>query len=456
MWDPNQGSAYYPAPPTEGSYPLPPTSYFPPPGFDYSAPPPDPYAYHAQQQQTGYSPDPYYAQSMAPSSAPSYYPPHDQSYNAFQPDNSATPYHSDPYYSSYGAVDFSSPTPFDSMMSAQAPMSFDYLPPSLQNYQLELENKQKYHQGTITEDGESVQQSSCRGRKKAVLIGINYFNTSAALRGCINDVKNMKEFLINNYFFPSGSMLIMTDDLKDALLIPTRQNILNAMKWLVKDAAAGDSLFFHFSGHGGTVKDTNGDEDDGFDETIFPSDYQKSGVIVDDEMHEIMVRHLPAGVRLTALFDCCHSGTPLDLPYSYKVDGSLEIQKVDNRISGTVGVFKLSTGIHHLMHHLAHHHGGKKKKGDTSRGLTVKQVVADVLQLGGCRDNQTSADASLNGTATGAMTFAFIKALNNNKNQSLAQLLKTIRKIVSENRFSQIPMLSSGYALDINNTPFII
>jgi hypothetical protein len=37
------------------------------------------------------------------------------------------------------------------------------------------------------------------------------------------------------------------------------------------------------------------------------------------EMHEIMVRPLPAGCRLTALFDssCCHSGSALDLPYEY-------------------------------------------------------------------------------------------------------------------------------------------
>jgi len=31
----------------------------------------------------------------------------------------------------------------------------------------------------------------------------------------------------------------------------------------------------------------------------------------------IMVEPLPAGCRLTAIYDCCHSGAALDLPYQY-------------------------------------------------------------------------------------------------------------------------------------------
>jgi len=35
------------------------------------------------------------------------------------------------------------------------------------------------------------------------------------------------------------------------------------------------------------------------------------------EMHDLMVKKLPAGCRLTAIFDCCHSGSALSLPYEY-------------------------------------------------------------------------------------------------------------------------------------------
>jgi len=66
------------------------------------------------------------------------------------------------------------------------------------------------------------------------------------------------------------------------------------------------SLFFHYSGHGGSVRDQNGDEADEMDETILPIDHERAGQIIDDEIHEVMVRPLQKGVRLTAVFDSCH------------------------------------------------------------------------------------------------------------------------------------------------------
>ena len=86
------------------------------------------------------------------------------------------------------------------------------------------------------------------GKKKALLIGINYFNQKGQLRGCINDVKNMSGFLIDRYGYKREDMVILTDDQQNPRSIPTKQNILQAMHWLVKDAKPGDSLFFHYSG----------------------------------------------------------------------------------------------------------------------------------------------------------------------------------------------------------------
>jgi hypothetical protein len=127
----------------------------------------------------------------------------------------------------------------------------------------------------------------------------------------------MSQFMNSRYHFAWDDMVILTDDQANPMAHPTRANIIRAMNWLVQGAQPNDNLFFHFSGHGGQTEDLDGDEEDGYDETIYPVDFKQAGMIVDDEMHDIMVRPLPPGCRLTAIFDCCHSGSALDLPYEY-------------------------------------------------------------------------------------------------------------------------------------------
>ncbi|KAG2236241.1 hypothetical protein INT48_008601 [Thamnidium elegans] len=299
--------------------------------------------------------------------------------------------------------------------------------------------------------------SNCQGRKRALLIGINYIGSANALNGCINDVHNVKEFLITLYNFKAEDMVILTDDQTDAKFLPTKQNILSAMQWLVRDAQMNDSYFFHFSGHGGRVKDTDGDEDDGYDETIYPVDHDRyegeSGQIVDDEMHEIMVRPLPAGARLTCIFDSCHSGTAIDLPYVYSTSGTVK----EDSMFKDAGSGLLSAG-------LAYASGNKSgalsslmglgkslmsRKGVDERIKKFKSSEADVIMFSGCKDSQTSADAMENGKSTGAMSYAFTTVLRQNNNLTYLQLLNAVRDIL-KSKYSQRPQMSSSHPIDVN------
>lgn len=93
------------------------------------------------------------------------------------------------------------------------------------------------------------------------------------------------------------------------------------MRWLVANVRPGDSLVFHFSGHGSQKVDDGGsDELDGFDETLCPLDYEINGMILDDEINETIVRPIPRGAKLHAIMDACHSGTVLDLPYLCRIN----------------------------------------------------------------------------------------------------------------------------------------
>jgi len=310
-------------------------------------------------------------------------------------------------------------------------------------------------------DGPNFTTSNCSGNKKALFIGINYKGTSAELRGCINDVRNISELVCRRFGFQN--CLYLTDEQENPEMKPTYDNIIEAMKWLVEGAQPGDSLFFHYSGHGGTARDTENDETDGFDETILPLDYSQKGQIVDDVIYENMVKPLPQGCRLTAIFDSCHSGTVMDLPYTYQCDGSIEV--IDNDVrkeifkkalnivgsfiqgdqsmitSSLLGLFDGSINFSNLS-----------GKNNTNHQAVIEKRKhdADVIQFSGCRDNQTSADAKINNQSTGAMSYALITVLNQNPNLTYSQLLSNIRQIMKQKNFSQIPQLSTSHPMNMN------
>lgn len=248
-------------------------------------------------------------------------------------------------------------------------------------------------------------------------------------------------------------MVILTDDQQNPMSIPTKANMLRAMQWLVKGAQPNDSLFIHYSGHGGRTPDLDGDEDDGFDDVIYPVDYRNSGHIVDDEMHDIMVKPLQPGVRLTAIFDSCHSGTALDLPYVYSTQGVLkEPNLAKDAAQGLLDVF-LSYERGDLSSIASTAVGLFKKAaiGNSAREKTVrtKTSPADVVMFSGSKDTQTSADTFQGGEARGALSWAFIKSLNQRPNQSYLQLLNSIRAEL-EGKYSQKPQLSCSHPLDVN------
>lgn len=157
------------------------------------------------------------------------------------------------------------------------------------------------------------QSISSKGARRAVLIGINYVGQQGQLSGCHNDVKNIKRYLVEEQNFLEKDMLILMDD--GQCHPPTRKNITDAFDRVVQYSKAGDCVFIHYSGHGGRVRDTSGDEADGYDETLIPLDFKRAGQILDDEIYSRLVTKMAHGVNVTVLMDCCHSGTALDLPY---------------------------------------------------------------------------------------------------------------------------------------------
>ena len=244
--------------------------------------------------------------------------------------------------------------------------------------------------------------------KRALIVGINYKDSEAELKGCLNDCKNIYWLLRKRFGFERDNIAGLLES--DA----TKANILNGFKWLVSKSKPGDTLFFSYSGHGGSKLDRNGDERDGRDETIIPFDWASQGEIIDDQI-KLILSKIPDGVKFFGLFDSCHSGTILDLKYS--------LSKVRNE-PGTEN-FSF-TNIN-----------------DTSRKNEYK---GKVVCISGCLDSQTSADTFEEGMHRGAMTWAFEKVISNNFFKlTLVEIIYKMRKILSENKYSQTAQLNTNY-----------
>lgn len=176
-----------------------------------------------------------------------------------------------------------------------------------------------------------------RGTNRALLVGINYYGQNGELSGCINDVKNVKKYLVEHQGYEEQHILCLLDD-GSTPHFPTRQKIIRALQQLVAQSVPGDAVYFHYSGHGGlldkhfffmpsspstpsssTLASVSKKD---YDETLYPVDHSQAGQIRDFNLFHHFVRPMPAGVVVTCVMDSCHSGGVLDLLYSYRPTSS--------------------------------------------------------------------------------------------------------------------------------------
>jgi metacaspase-1 len=267
--------------------------------------------------------------------------------------------------------------------------------------------------------------------RKALLVGINYTGTPYRLFGCINDVVNMGSYLqkVRKY----NSFIIMTDTSR---IKPTRSNILAGFRVLLRGAKSGDELWFHFSGHGTLVHDASRDEESGRDSCICPIDVARAGFISDDVIRSNLAALVPKGVRLYMVLDACHSGTGCDLRYKYDDSSYLTSRLTTLPEKYVPNDWSLQQTNYEF------------KRYDKTAG--------EVFCISGCQDEQTSADAFLGGQASGVVTYLLLNCLNNNSESTYKwkHLLKDICCGEKVNRFTQRTALTSGNALNLEDTVF--
>ena len=268
--------------------------------------------------------------------------------------------------------------------------------------------------------------------RRGLLVGINYIGTPNRLYGCINDINNIGSYLhtFRNY----NSFIVMTDY---TAMKPTRSNILAGFTALLKGAVAGDELWFHYSGHGSLLRDTNGDEESRLDSCLCPIDFARSGFISDDIIRNNLAALVPKGVRLYIVLDACHSGTGCDLRYKYDDSSYLTNKMAKMPEKYITSDWSLQQTNYEFKRY--------------------NKTTGEVFCISGCQDTQTSADAYMNGQAAGALTYILLTCLRNNSQTTYKwkHLLKDICCGEKVCRFTQQTALTSGNPLNLEGSVFV-
>jgi metacaspase-1 len=239
----------------------------------------------------------------------------------------------------------------------------------------------------------------------SVHIGLNavnprhYMGWSGPLAACEYDARDMAR-LAESLDYARTTVLLT----KQA----TTRRVVSAMRAAAKALAPGDAFFLTYSGHGGQVTDTNGDEatrdygemgevGDTKDETWCLYDRQ----LIDDELYALWAE-FPARCRIFVLSDSCHSGSV-----------TRDVPDFDLILAGAA-----SAGVPRVATDPPADRGMPVDIAEeVSRGRSAvyarvqaevpprqsTKVGATVGLISGCQDNQTSLDGARNGLFTEKM-----------------------------------------------------
>jgi len=275
--------------------------------------------------------------------------------------------------------------------------------------------------------------------RKALLVGVNEYREANDLYGCVNDVLDVHFSLRSLFNFQTKDIRVLTDTRA------TKRGILHRLEWLVDGAEPGDTLIFHFSGHGSQIRNRNGDDEleDGLDELICPYDmnWDEGTYILDDELNQIFAP-VPEGVLLEVFLDCCHSGSGLrEMGLTPPHNSNTENPTFDRYLAPPADLFLRFSGEEDNL----------KPKGFV-RGFHDRENTHHILWAG-CEDKQTSADAYINGRYHGAFSYYLNSHLRQNPNVTRNDLLTKVRASLTHNGYSQNPQLELN-ATQRNRLPF--
>ena len=256
----------------------------------------------------------------------------------------------------------------------------------------------------MSEGGTST--ASARGAvQRALLVGINDYPRHP-LRGCINDVEAVREFLERERGFSSADIAVLINEQA------TRAAIVNELRRQAAASRGGDGLVFYFCGHGAQLPTRDPREADGLDEVLCPVDFAWTAetAIIDDELEQIF-DSVAEDVALTWVFDACHTGD---------ID-----EQLDARVAGFRGMGAEASGVMGAV-------GAVAVEATAAPGSSVRRPRRHGVILSACAATEKAADIFVDNRPHGAFTHHLLAAARQAPRASAGQLLAAVREALAK------------------------
>lgn len=321
-----------------------------------------------------------------------------------------------------------------------------------------LFHSRRVRRGTLIFALEMSEHADSVPNKWAVLIGIEYYQDAKQhttiprhggrdngikyndLFGCVNDILAIEQYLtgtikvearhITKLLAPRPGGKYLSQVHVGSYRDPPYGNIVDALK-VPKGAKKGDFVYIHFSGHGARattvfpeLKNGGGDAED---QALVPSDITRGGKYLRDlEMGILLQAMVDAGLVVTVVLDCCHSGGA--------VRGDADPELGETR--GIRGIYK-SDPVSDLPSHSTMerimHFGRQPSWMHAPRGFVV---------LAACQEHQTAKEKTETDHSHGLLTYWLLEILRNSPMDFSSQALyERICAKVQDSNQSQTPYL---------------
>ncbi len=273
-----------------------------------------------------------------------------------------------------------------------------------------------------------------------------------SLGGCVSDARRIAELLKKRAGLDDQRLILLTSTdngsgkpKEPADQLPTYENIVGGFRTLLKNAAPGDHVYIHYSGHGGRcptiipkIKGTNG-----LDETLVPVDIGTSSAryVRDVEIVKLLKELSDQKLVVTVIFDCCHSGGATRAVV--RGEQNVRVRGVEF-VDRTKRLQESQVGTLAELEALARRDVGSSTRGfESTRGMAATAESGGSVVLAACRPSELAREFPFDGgPSQGALTYWLCNSVGQNSdNVSIRQLFDVIEARIHGQFPMQTPMM---------------